>query len=76
MKDLPTEHVEGLWLTAVPDREDPRDCFIGRTGNALVEMPPGAIIGTGSLRRAAQVRFQRPDVRVADIRWPGTSSVI
>jgi len=68
LKDLPTEHVDGLWLTAVPDREDPRDCFIGRTGNKLSDMPLGAIIGTGSLRRAAQVRNQRADVQVADIR--------
>jgi len=68
LKDLPTEHVEGLWLTAVPHREDPRDCFIGRTGNNLSDMPIGAIIGTGSLRRAAQVRKKRADVQVVDIR--------
>jgi len=68
LKDLPTEHVDGLWLAAVPHREDPRDCFIGRTGNELGDMPLGAIIGTGSLRRAAQVRSQRPDVQVTDIR--------
>jgi len=68
LKDLPTEHIDGLWLAAVPEREDPRDCFIGRTGRTLQDLPPQATVGTGSLRRAAQVRQKRPDVKVVDIR--------
>ncbi len=68
LKDLPTERIDGLWLAAVPEREDPRDCFIGRTSRTLKDLPQEATVGTGSLRRAAQVRQQRPDLKVIDIR--------
>ncbi len=68
LKDLPTEPVEGLLLAAVPPREDVGDCLIGRTGKSLGELPSGAKIGTGSQRRAAQIRAMRPDVEIHDIR--------
>ncbi len=68
LKDLPTEPVEGLVLAAVPAREDVRDCLIGRTAKTLQELPLGAKIGSGSLRRASQLRALRSDLEVIDIR--------
>jgi hydroxymethylbilane synthase len=65
LKDLPTELPEGLVLAAVPGREDPRDAVVGR---ALASLPPGARVGTSSLRRAAQLRKLRPDVMVESVR--------
>ena len=65
LKDMPTELPSGLTLAAIPDREDPRDGLIGR---ALDKLSPGARIGTGSLRRAAQLRSLRPDLWIEDIR--------
>jgi len=65
LKDLPTDDPDGLTLGAMPVREDPRDAWVGP---ALSVLPQGATVGTGSLRRAAQVRALRPDVRVEDIR--------
>jgi len=55
-KDLPTAPVDGLTIAAVPPREDPRDAFLGRTGSTLDALPAGARIGTGALRRIAQLR--------------------
>jgi len=55
-KDLPTAPVDGLTIAAVPPREDPRDAFVGRTGSTLDSLPAGARIGTGALRRIAQLR--------------------
>ncbi len=55
-KDLPTAPVDGLTIAAVPPREDPRDALVSRTGVALAELPAGARIGTGALRRIAQLR--------------------
>src|ERR1019366_2637191 len=65
LKDLPTELPEGLVLAAVPEREDPRDAVVGRK---LAELPPGARVGTSSLRRAAQLRQLRPDLQVESVR--------
>ncbi|MDI2130356.1 hydroxymethylbilane synthase [Yinghuangia seranimata] len=56
LKDLPTAEPEGLVLAAVPPRQDPRDALIARDGLTLGELPPGSRIGTGSPRRAAQLR--------------------
>src|SRR3982751_1235862 len=53
LKDLPTELPEGLLLSAIPEREDPRDAILGKT---LSELPPSAKVGTSSLRRSAQLR--------------------
>ena len=55
LKDLPTAPVEGLTLGAVPVREDPRDVLVARDGLTLGELPRGALIGTGSPRRVAQI---------------------
>ena len=65
LKDLPTELPPGLVLAAVPEREDPRDAVLGKR---LDELPPGARVGTSSLRRAAQLHRLRPDLMVASVR--------
>jgi hydroxymethylbilane synthase len=65
LKDLPAELPEGLELTAVPEREDPLDAIVGKR---LADLPRGASVGTGSLRRAAQLRRLRPDLRIENIR--------
>jgi len=56
LKDLPTADEDGIVLAAVPGREDPRDVVVARDGLTLGELPAGARVGTGSLRRAAQLR--------------------
>lgn len=66
-KDLPGELPEGLKVAGVPEREDPRDAFIGDAAS-LDEVPEGARIGTSSLRRRAQLLAARPDLEVADVR--------
>ena len=68
LKDLPTEETPGLTIAAVLAREDPRDALVSRTGVPLAELPEGAVVGTGSPRRAAQLVALRRDIRVADIR--------
>jgi hydroxymethylbilane synthase len=67
-KDLPTEQPAGLMLGAFPVRADPRDVLVSKPGCRLAGLPAGARIGTGSLRRAAQLRALRPDLVLADIR--------
>ena len=56
LKDLPTAPHDGIALAAVPLREDPRDVVVARDGLTLGELPAGARVGTGSPRRAAQLR--------------------
>jgi hydroxymethylbilane synthase len=68
MKDLPTELAPGLAVIAVPEREDPRDVLVARSGARLNDLPAGARIGTGSLRRKAQLLHHRADLSVAPIR--------
>jgi len=68
MKDLPTAPPEGLRLVAVPERADPRDALCARDGLTLATLPPGARVGTGSPRRAAQLLAARPDLEVVDLR--------
>lgn len=68
LKDLPTIPIEGLHLAAVPPRESTDDCLISRSGLAVEALPSGARIGTGSSRRAAQLRAWRPDLDIRDIR--------
>ena len=68
LKDLPVNMAEGLSLAAVPERGDHRDAFISRDGARLAELPEGARIGTGSLRRRAQLLALRPDLQMAHIR--------
>jgi len=68
LKDLPTAAMPGITLAAVPARDDPRDALVARDGAKLADLPPGAVIGTGSPRRAAQLLLLRPDVRPVPIR--------
>ena len=68
MKDLPTAIAEGLAIVAIPRREDPRDVLISRTACTWEALPPGAVVGTSSLRRKAQLLAARPDLAVVDIR--------
>ncbi|PYH00570.1 hydroxymethylbilane synthase [Arthrobacter stackebrandtii] len=68
LKDLPTAAVPGLALAAVPVRADSRDALCSRDGLKLAELPPGATVGTGSPRRAAQLLAARPDLEIVDIR--------
>lgn len=68
MKDLPTAPAAGIELAAVAKREDPRDALCARDGLTLAGLPEGAKVGTGSPRRAAQLRLARPDIEVVDIR--------
>ncbi|MGH7873190.1 MAG: hydroxymethylbilane synthase [Candidatus Binatia bacterium] len=68
MKDLPTELTPGLIIAAVPEREDARDVLVTRSCCSLGELPSGARVGTGSLRRRAQLLYQRKDLHVTPIR--------
>ena len=68
LKDLPSEETLGLTIAAVLPREDPRDVLISRDGATLRDLAPGATVGTGSPRRAAQLIALRPDLHIADIR--------
>lgn len=68
MKDMQTVLPDGLAVGAVLPREDPRDAFISLNHANLAALPPGAIVGTSSLRRKSQVLNTRPDLRVVDFR--------
>lgn len=68
LKDLPTQPIDGLALSAVPQREVVGDCLIAPLGTTIENLPLGARIGTGSLRRAAQLRAWRADLEILDIR--------
>jgi hydroxymethylbilane synthase len=68
LKDLPVEDEPDVVLGAVCEREDPRDCLVARDGLALLRLPPGSVVGTSSLRRAAQLRALRADLEVRSIR--------
>jgi hydroxymethylbilane synthase len=68
LKDLPTGPAPGLVVAAVPLREDPRDALVARDGLTLNELPAGARIGTGSPRRAAQLRALGREFEVVPIR--------
>lgn len=64
-KDLPSESAAGLVIAAVPERGDPRDALVGCR---LDDLPSGALIGTGSVRRRAQLAERRPDLTFAGLR--------
>lgn len=68
MKDMPFELPEGLVIGCVPPREDPRDALVNLTSSTLSDLPPGARIGTSSLRRSAQLQSRRPDFRIESLR--------
>ena len=68
LKDLPTEDPTGVEVGAVCGREDVRDCLVARDGLTLDELPDGAVVGTSSLRRSAQLRSLHPQLDVRSIR--------
>jgi hydroxymethylbilane synthase len=68
LKDLPTEPVVGLTLAAVPERESTADVLLATKFQRLDALPKGARVGTGSLRRKAQLLHARPDLVIEDIR--------
>ena len=68
LKDLPTELSERFTLGAIPQRADPRDVLVSQRYASLEDLPSGAIVGTGSLRRQAQLRRARPDLEWIEFR--------
>ncbi|MCR8850151.1 hydroxymethylbilane synthase [Rossellomorea sp. SC111] len=68
MKDMPAVLPEGLTIGSIPVREDHRDAFISKNHVALKDLPGGAIVGTSSLRRGAQILSVRPDLEIKWIR--------
>jgi hydroxymethylbilane synthase len=68
LKDLPTAQNPDLRLAAIPEREDPRDVVVARNGLKLSELPGTSVVGTGSPRRAAQIRALGLGLRVEPIR--------
>jgi hydroxymethylbilane synthase len=68
LKDVPAELAKGLVLAGIPKREDPRDALISKSGQGLMDLPQGAVVGTSSLRRVAQLLRARPDLVIQPLR--------
>ncbi len=68
LKDLPIEDSPGLTVVAIPKRAATQDLLVSHKATRLEDLPPGAVVGTSSLRRAAQILALRPDLRIKDIR--------
>jgi hydroxymethylbilane synthase len=68
LKDLPTELGEAFTLAAIPTRADPRDVLVSERYSGLDALPAGAVVGTSSLRRQAQLRARRPDLECVEFR--------
>ena len=68
MKDMPTFLPDGLVISCLLPREDPRDVLIATAGNSIATLPHGAVVGSASLRRAAQVKALRPDLSIVPLR--------
>jgi hydroxymethylbilane synthase len=68
LKDLPTELGESFTLAAIPQRADPRDVLVSERYSGLDALPPGAVVGTSSVRRQAQLRARRPDLEYVEFR--------
>ena len=68
MKDVPMEFPEGLRLSVICEREDPRDAFVSNKFKRFEELPQGAIVGTSSLRRQCQLLATRPDIEIKFLR--------
>lgn len=68
MKDIPMEFPEGLGLTVICEREDPRDAWVSNTYESLDALPEGSVVGTSSLRRQSQLLASRPDLEVKFLR--------
>ncbi|HXP96536.1 MAG TPA: hydroxymethylbilane synthase, partial [Telmatospirillum sp.] len=63
MKDVPTVLPDGIVLPCILEREDTRDAFLSLKASCLADLPAGAVVGTASLRRGAQILYRRPDLR-------------
>ncbi|HWH02594.1 MAG TPA: hydroxymethylbilane synthase [Gemmatimonadales bacterium] len=68
LKDLPVDDPEGITVAAILSRDDPRDVVIARNARSLAELPSGAVVGTSSNRRMAQIAALRPDVVIRPLR--------
>jgi hydroxymethylbilane synthase len=68
LKDLPTLLPDDIALACVPEREDPRDAFVSLKAKTLADLPPGATVGTASLRRQAQTLYARRDLNIVTLR--------
>jgi hydroxymethylbilane synthase len=68
LKDVPTACPDGLIVTVVLSREDPRDVLVAAPGATLGTLPPGSRVGTSSIRRRAQLLARRPDLRIGEVR--------
>lgn len=68
LKDMPSELPDGLELACVPERENPYDALLSRHQETLMALPQGAVVGTSSQRRQAQLRHFRPDLRIEELR--------
>ncbi len=68
LKDMPTVLPEGLCLTAITERANVGDAFVSNKYNSFDELPQGAVVGTSSLRRKAQLLAARPDLEIRDLR--------
>ena len=68
MKDVPVEFPDGLGLSIICERDDPRDAFVSSRFPSLAELPAGSRVGTSSLRRQCQLRASRPDLQILDLR--------
>lgn len=68
MKDVPMDFPEGLGLSCICEREDPRDAFVSNTYASLDALLPGSVVGTSSLRRQAQLLARRPDLKIQFLR--------
>ncbi len=68
LKDVPTQFEEGLQLTAVTKRYDPRDALLSNKYSSIEDLPAGAIVGTTSLRRRMAIKILRPDIELKDLR--------
>lgn len=68
MKDVPAELPEGLEISVITERETPDDAYVSNRYPKFAELPPGAVLGTSSLRRGAQALAVRPDLKVESLR--------
>lgn len=68
MKDVPMEFPQGLCLSTICAREDPRDAFVSTRFADVSQLPRGAVVGTSSLRRQCQLKSIRPDLQICDLR--------
>ncbi|MGB3250838.1 MAG: hydroxymethylbilane synthase, partial [Tabrizicola sp.] len=68
MKDMPTLQPEGLCLDCYLERADVRDGFVSPQVASLADLPPGAVVGSSSLRRRAQLKLRRPDLQLVEFR--------